>query len=29
VGEYEAQTRLSPPAAYPSTVVYEANEDSL
>ena len=29
VGEYKGQTWLSPPAAYPSTMEYEANEGSL
>ena len=29
VGEYEGQTGLSPPAAYPSTVGNEATKDSF
>jgi hypothetical protein len=29
VGDYEGWTGLSPSAAYPSTVEYEANESSL
>jgi hypothetical protein len=29
MGDYERWTELSPPAAYPSTGGYEANEGSL
>jgi hypothetical protein len=29
VGDCKGQTRLSPPAAYPSTMMYEVNEGSL
>jgi hypothetical protein len=29
VGDYEGRTGLSPPAAYPSTMEYEANEGNL
>jgi hypothetical protein len=29
VGDYKGQTGLSPLAAYPSTMEYEANESSL
>ena len=29
MGDYKGRTGLSPPAAYPSTVEYEANEGSL
>jgi hypothetical protein len=29
VGDYRGRTGLSPPAAYPSTMGYEANEGSL
>ena len=29
VGDYKGRTGLSPPATYPSTVEYEANEGSL
>ena len=29
VGDYEGWIGLSPPAAYPSTMEYEANEGSL
>ena len=29
VRDYEGQTRLSPPTAYPSTVGYEANKGNM
>jgi hypothetical protein len=29
VGDYKEQIELSSPAAYPSTIEYEANEGSL